>query len=180
MPHRVLLACLLVSLPGASQAQESDVPAIGSRIRVTSPEAGPQPLVGLLTAVEPNAVVVLGEGGRSQTRVPITPATSLEMSGGRKSQAARGAMIGAAFGALPGLLMTFGDYNEEKGNPAAISLAGAAAGAALGSLIGLALKSEEWLPARMPAVSATVAPVPRGAAISFSLTWGRDPRGRTN
>ena len=181
MLDRVLLAgLLLLALPSAARAQQSDLLAIGSRVRVTSPEAAAQPLVGRIVALEPDAVVVLAEGDHSQTRVPVTSSTSLEVSGGRKSQAARGAMLGAAIGALPGVLMTFGDYNTDKGNPAAISLAGATAGAALGSLIGLALKSEQWLPARMPTVRASVAPVPRGAAISFSVAWGRGPRGTTN
>ena len=181
MLDRVLLAALvLLSLPSAARAQQSDLLAIGSRVRVTSPESGAQPLVGRIVALEPNAVVVIGEGSPAPTRVPVAPPTSFEVSGGRKSQAARGAMLGAAVGALPGVLMTFGDYNTDKGNPAAISLAGAAAGAALGSLIGLALKSEQWRPARLPAVSASLAPVPRGAAISFRLVWGRGPRGTTN
>jgi hypothetical protein len=176
----VLVGLLVLSLPGGAGAQESELLAVGSRVRVGSSEAGAQPLVGRIVALEPDALVLLGEGDRPQTRVPVTRSTRLEVSGGRRSKAARGAMLGAAAGALPGLLMTFGDYNTDKGNPAAIALAGAAAGAALGSLIGLALRSEEWLPARMPAVSASVAPVRRGAAISFSLTWGRGPRNTTD
>lgn len=174
MLDRILLAGLLMlSLPGVAPARESDTVAIGSRVRVTSPDAGTQPLVGQVAALERDAVVVVSEAGGTQTRVPVTPSTTLEVSKGRRSQAARGAMLGAAAGVMPGLLMTFGDYNTDKGNPAAIALGGAAAGAALGSLIGLALKTEEWLPARMPVVSASIAPVPRGAAISFSLVWGR-------
>jgi hypothetical protein len=181
MIERVLLVGLIVlCFAEGARAQELDRLAIGSRVRVTLPEAAAQPLVGRIVALEPDAVVVLGERDLSQTRVPVTRSTTLEVSGGRRSQAARGAMLGAALGALPGVLMTFGDYNTDKGNPAAISLAGAAAGAALGSLIGLALRSEEWLPARMPAVSASVAPVRRGVAISFSLAWGRGPRSPTS
>jgi hypothetical protein len=179
MHDRVLLVGLLIlSLPGVAPAQESEMMAIGSRVRVTLPDAGAQPLVGQVVALERDAVVVVSEGGRSQTRVPVTPATAFEVSKGRRSQAARGALLGGAVGAMPGLLMTFGDYNTDKGNPAAISLAGAAAGAGLGSLIGLALKSEEWLPARMPAIGASIAPVPRGAAFSFSLSWGGEVRAR--
>jgi hypothetical protein len=173
----VLVGLLVLSLPGGAGAQASELLAVGSRVRVGSSEAEAQPLVGRIVALEPDAVVLLADDGHSQTRVPVTHSTRLEVSGGRRSKAARGAMIGTAIGALPGVLMTFGDYNSDKGNPAAISIAGAAAGAALGSLIGLALKSEEWLPARMPAVSASVAPVRRGAAISFSIAWGRGPAG---
>jgi hypothetical protein len=98
---------------------------------------------------------------------------TVEVSTGKKSRATRGAMVGAAVGAIPGLFMTFGDYNTDKGNPAAISLVGAAAGAAIGSLVGLALRSENWVPADVPAVTAGIAPIPRGVSISLSVVWGR-------
>jgi hypothetical protein len=121
-------------------------------------------------------VVVIGEGGAGQKRVPIVPSTTLEVSTGQKSQAARGAIVGAAVGAMPGLFMTFGDYNTDNGNPAAVSLVGAAAGAAIGSLVGLALNSENWLPADVPPVTAGIAPIRRGVSISVSVVWGRGQR----
>jgi len=82
-------------------------------------------------------------------------------------------MVGAAVGAMPGLFMTFGDYNTDNGSPAAVSLVGAAAGAAIGSLVGLALKSEDWVPTDVAAVTAGIAPIPRGVSFSLSVAWGR-------
>jgi hypothetical protein len=177
MLDRILLAVLAsLWLPGASFAEESRILALGSRVRVTSQETGSQPLIGQVVALEPGIVVVLAENGSSQTRVSVAPSTTLEVSAGKKPQPGRGAMLGAAVGVLPGLLMTFGDYNTDKGNPAAVSLVGAAAGAAIGALVCSALKTEDWLPAEVPAVIAGIAPVPRGAAVSISIRWGRGRR----
>ena len=170
----VVLAVLW--LPEGLRAEEPGAVAVGSRVRVTSQAAGAQPLIGQVVALEPGVVVVMGEGGTGQKRVPIVPATTLEVSTGKKSQATRGAMVGVAVGAMPGLLMTFGDYNTDKGNPAAVSLVGAAAGAAIGSLVGVAFKSENWVPADVPVVTAGIAPIPRGVSISLSVAWGRGPQ----
>jgi hypothetical protein len=168
---RVVLAMLW--LPAGLRAEEPGILAVGSRVRVTSQETGAQPLIGQVVALEPGAVAVIGEGGAGQKHVPIVASTTLEVSTGKKSRAARGAIVGAAVGAMPGLFMTFGDYNTDKGSPAAVSLVGAAAGAAIGSLVGLALKSENWVPADLPVVTGGIAPIPRGVSISLSVAWGR-------
>ena len=174
MLERTLLVVLaMLWLPGGLRAEEPGTVAVGSRVRVTSLETGAQPLIGQVVALEPGAVVVTGEGGTGQKRVPLVPSTTLEVSRGKKSRATRGAMVGAALGAMPGLFMTFGDYNTDDGNPAAVSLVGAAAGAAIGSLVGLALKSENWVPADVPVVTGGIAPIPRGVSISLSVAWGR-------
>ena len=182
MLYRMLfVALMMLEWPGTSLmatvegggpiAESARKVTVGSRVRVSSPAGGDGPVIGTVVALEPG-VVVLGDDKGPRARVPVTPSTTLEVSGGKKSQAGRGAMIGAAVGAVPGLLMTVGDYNTDKGNPAAVSLGGAAAGAGVGALIGLLLKSEEWRPAEMPAVTAAIAPLPRGAAISFRVMWG--------
>jgi hypothetical protein len=160
-------------------AEEHGTVAVGSRVRVIwqeTGEAAAHPLIGQVVALEPGVVVVLCKGGTGQRRLPIAPSATLEVSTGKKSQAARGAMVGAAVGAMPGLFMTFGDYNTDKGNPAAVSVVGAAAGAAIGSVVGLALHSENWLPADLPPVTAGIAPIRRGVSVSFSVVWGRGPQ----
>jgi hypothetical protein len=174
----LLVVLAVIWLPEGLLGAEAGKVAVGSRIRVTSEEAGSQPIVGQVVALEPGAVVLSGEGGVDHKRILIVPSTTLEVSTGKKSQAGRGAMAGAAVGAMPGLLMTTGDYNTDKGNPAAVSLGGAAAGAVIGSLVGLMFKQENWLPADMPVVAAGIAPIPRGAAVSLRLEWGGCPRSR--
>lgn len=181
MLERALLAGLaMLWLPGSLRAEEAGTVAVGTRVRVTSVQTGARPLIGQVVALEPGVLVVVGEGGDRKERVPVAPSTTLEVSRGVKSQARRGAIIGAGVGAMPGLLMTFGDYNTDKGNPAAVSLVGAAAGAAIGALVGLAFKSENWLPADVPVVAAGIAPLPRGAAISVSVAWGRGSPSSSN
>ena len=152
-------------------AEEAGAVAVGSRVRVISPEVGPQPLVGSVVALPPGAVVVSGDGG-AQRRVTLASASSLEVSTGTKSRAGRGAMIGAAVGAMSGILINVGDYNTDKPNTVAVSVVGAASGAAVGALVGLAFKSEDWRPAKVPAVSAGIGPIPRGAALSLRVAWG--------
>jgi hypothetical protein len=176
LKRALLVGLALLCLPEGLRAEETGAVAVGSRVRVTSQEAGAQPLIGQVVALEPGVVVVIGEGGIGKERIPVTPSTTLEVSRGKKSQAARGAMIGAAVGTMPGVLMTFGDYNTTKGNPAVVALVGAAGGAAIGSLVGLALTSERWLPADVPVVAVGIAPIPRGASISVSVLWGRGPK----
>lgn len=177
MLNRALLVALAVLWwPDGLCAQSPSPVAVGSRVRVTSETTGVQPLIGQVVAFEPGVLVVAAESGGVQQRVSLSRSTTLELSAGRKSRAAHGALIGVVAGAIPGLLMTFGDYNTERGSPAAVSLVGAASGAAIGSLIGLAIKSEDWLPAGVPAVTAGIVPVPRGASISVSLAWGRGSR----
>ena len=153
-------------------AEGNDTVAVGTRVRVTPPEAGAEPLVGQVIAFEPGVVVMAEEGG-VQRRVPLGSSSSLEVSAGTKSLAGRGAMIGAAIGVMPGLLMNVGDYNTDEGNPAVVSIVGAATGAAIGALVGLALKSEDWRPAKVPVVSVGISPIPRGAAVSLRVMWGR-------
>lgn len=148
--------------------------AVGSRVRVSAPEAGTQPLIGNVVGLEPHAVLVQGEGSGTPTRVLLGPTATIEVSGGRRSKAGRGAMIGAAVGVMPGLLMTVGDYNNDSEySPGAVSAVGAATGAAVGAAIGWALKSERWLPGQVPAVTAGIAPLRGGVGFSVHIAWGK-------
>jgi hypothetical protein len=171
----LLLVLALFALPGAIRSDEPLTLTIGSRIRATPNEAGAEPVVGRVVALEPGVVVVRAEAGGAESRLPLTPSTTLEVSAGRKSRASWGALLGAAVGTLPGLFMTFGDYNTEKGNPTVVSIAGAAAGAAIGGLVGLGLRSEDWRPAKAPSVTAAIAPLPRGVSVLVRVSW---PEGR--
>ena len=168
------LALIVAMLCGTSAFPvESRTLAVGSRVRVTTPLAGTGPLIGTVVGIEPDAVSVRGGSSGSALRIPVTPATTLEVSGGKRSRAGRGAMLGAAVGVMPGLLMTFGDYNTDDGSPGAVAALGAAAGAAVGAAVGWALRSEQWLPAEMPSVAAGIAPLRGGATFSLRVAWGK-------
>lgn len=169
------LAALALALCSTGAfASEPRVVAVGSRVRVSAPETGSARLIGTVVGLEPRAILVQAESGRARTRVAVGPAATIEISGGRRSKARRGAVLGAAAGAMPGLLMTFGDYNSDPGqSPGVVAAVGAAAGAAVGAAIGWALKSEEWLPAEVPPVAAGVVPVRGGVGVSVHVAWGR-------
>jgi len=156
-------------------ASEDPAVTVGSRVRITAPELGPQPLIGQVLALEPGAVVVGQKNGSDKRRVSLASAQSLEVSTGRKSQAARGAMIGGAIGALSGILINVGDYNSDS-NTLLVSIVGAASGAAVGALVGWGIKTDVWRPAKAPAVSAAILPVPRGASFSVRVVWGQTSR----
>jgi hypothetical protein len=162
-----VVLCSTSAFPG----DEASI-AVGSRVRVSAPGAGSQPVIGTVVGLEPNAVVVqAGDGAPS--RIPLGAPTLIEVSGGRRSHAARGAMIGAAAGVLPGLLMTFGDYNSDPElSPGAVAAVGAAAGAAVGAAVGWAIKAERWLPASAPSVTAGVVPARGGFGVAVRLAWG--------
>jgi membrane associated rhomboid family serine protease len=174
MSTRCLGAIALVLCSASSFPSESRALAVGSRVRVSAPEAGAQPLIGSVVGLEPHAVLVRAESSGAATRVPLGFSTTIEVSGGRRSKAGRGAVVGAAVGAMPGLLMTFGDYNADpEHSPGAVAALGAAAGAAVGAVVGWALKSEEWFPAEAPLVTAGVAPLRGGVGFSIHVAWGK-------
>jgi hypothetical protein len=163
-----LMSCSATALP----MESGPLLTLGSRVRAMAPGLGAEPLIGTVVGLEPGVVLVRRGPAGPPLRIPVAPTTRLEVSGGRKSQAGRGAMLGAAIGAMPGLFATFGDYNTYDPNPAAVAAIGAAAGAAVGAGIGWALKSEQWVPAEVPAVTAGVAPRRGGVAFSLRVAWG--------
>jgi hypothetical protein len=172
------LSAIAVVLCSASAfPSESRAVAVGSRVRVSAPEGGTQPLIGSVVALEPHAVLVQGKGSGTPTRVVLGPTTTIEVSGGRRSKAGRGAVFGAAVGVLPGLLMTFGDYDTDpEHSPGKVAAVGAAAGAAVGAAVGWALKSEQWLPAEMPSVTTGIVPLRGGVGLSVHVAWGKRQR----
>jgi hypothetical protein len=128
--------------------------------------------VGTVVDLQPDKVLVQSPEGSKPIAIPITPSTIFEVSGGRRSHPLNGALVGAAIGAAPGFLLTFGDYNDPDPSPATVAAVGAAAGAAVGAVVGLFLKSEDWYLAEPHPVSAGIVPVPGGVALSFHVEWG--------
>jgi len=174
-------ACVLVVLAIGARAHagESAVVEVGSRVRVTSNSTAPVS-VGTVAAVEDDALVLRRAGEASTLRIPIGDLRRLEVSSGRRSQAGRGAMIGTAIGAMPGLLLSFGDYSEDVHgdgpSPVAVAAIGAAGGAAVGAAIGWAVKTERWVPAELKDATVTVAPIRGGVACALRISWGGGAR----
>ena len=165
-----------------SAASASELPDVvpGSRVRVSSPALASGPAVGSLMRLEPGSILLDQGKGQPALRVPLDPHVRLELSLGRKSQAVRGAMIGAAVGVAPGLLLTFGDDNDggDVPSPAVVAAMGAAGGALLGAAIGWAVKAEQWQEVGLPAAGVSFVPLRGGVAASIRVTWGARPTRR--
>ena len=179
---------LVVALMSCAQAHFAEPPSgsvdvsVGSRVRVTSGAAA-EPTIGTVAGLEGDALVVRGYVSDTPMRIPIADIQRLEVSAGRMSHAGRGALIGAAVGAMSGVLVTIGDYSDDvhggDPNPAATAAIGAAGGALVGAAIGWRLKTDRWLPGELPKAGVSFVPLRRGAALSFRMTWTNGSRGNT-
>jgi hypothetical protein len=170
----MLCACAYAAEGPAAPAD----PSVGSRVRITS-SAGNEPVTGVLLSIDVDALVLRREGIDAASRIPVAEIVKLEVSSGRRSQMGRGAMIGAAVGVMPGLLLTFGDYSSDvhgDSHAGTVAVIGAAGGALVGAAIGWALKTEDWVPSEVPRAAVAAVPVRRGVAVSFRLTWGSGAR----
>jgi hypothetical protein len=171
---------LVVLAIGAQvHAGESVVVKVGSRVRVTSTSTA-SVSIGTVAAFEAGALMLRRAGDDSTLRIPIADLRSLQVSSGRRSQAGRGAMIGTAIGAMPGVLLTFGDYSEDVHgdgpSPVAVAAMGAAGGAIVGAAIGWAVKTERWVPAELQKATIAVVPVRGGVVFAFRMAWGAGAR----
>ena len=153
---------------------------VGSRVRVSSPTLSSGAVVGVLAGVEADAVVLTPRAGDQPLRVVFGAGTKLELSVGRRAQWARGGMMGAAIGAVPGLLLTFGDYSSDVHgdgpSPAAVAAMGAVGGALVGSAIGWAIKRDEWREVNLPTAGVGLVPWRGGVAVAVHISWGANRR----
>lgn len=175
-PAVCLVVVLILCAPAhaAEGLTEPTGPPVGRRVRITSGVAAER-VIGTVLSVELDAVVLRHAGSEAPSRIPIRDILKLEVSGGQKSQVGRGALIGAAVGVMPGLLLTFGDYSSDvhgDSHAATVAAIGAASGVVLGAAIGFALKTDEWVPSEVPRAAVAAFPLPGGAAVSFRMTWG--------
>ncbi|HEX7336815.1 MAG TPA: hypothetical protein VF252_06360 [Gemmatimonadales bacterium] len=148
---------LLTATPlAAFQAQLNP----GARIRVTSDSGSPRARIGTLVSMDSNALHFRSAKDSSLISVPTGSLVRLEQSMGRKSNAGRGAFIGALVGAGTGLLLgllasaaeddrdSFYDVGPEDVFAATAVLG--AAGAGVGALIGAMSHRDRWEPVPLP------------------------------
>ena len=109
LPDRSLLA--MVGGEGTA-AEEPGHLTVGSRVRITSGMANEQ-VIGTVLGIDVDALILGSARNDTPARIPVADIVKLEVSRGQKSQVGRGAMIGAAVGLMPGLLMTTGDYSSD-------------------------------------------------------------------
>jgi hypothetical protein len=187
---RVILAlgaCLLACAP-ALRAQVVDDLAPGTRVRVVEPGTGR--IVGTVSALRGDTLVVLSGSGSSARTVelPVSSMRSLQVSRGRPSRPAsalRGAAIGLAAGAVGGMVSATVPslFMDEPCDRTADDLLcfstaewavfgvllGAPTGAAWGGALGFLFPRERWhsISARTaPALTLTTS----GAAVQLGIS----------
>jgi hypothetical protein len=169
------LAAVLAVLPAALAAQESAPVRPSDRLRFTAPGAGyDRPVTGTVVEVSGGDLhVALGRPNDPRALlvvVPVASITQLERSAGRGSRALQGtygAVAGAGFGALAGVLQSRLQAHEvdNLGRPLdreSHVVETTLAGAAFGALIGVVLPGERWRP--LGTSSAFTASAPSGRA----------------
>jgi hypothetical protein len=158
---RILLGSIAAVLAAASpaliDALAGQVPANGARLRVTL-KGIPTTLTGRLEQLAADTLYlrVTDWQGDTLSRIPLSLVQTAEMSQGRHSKAATGALLGGVIGAVAG-------YAAGDKSPGAIFRKDAVAafgwltGTGVGALVGWQFHSEKWTD--VPVASLRVAPV---------------------
>ncbi len=174
----VCVCGLLVLGPARAFSEGADEIAPGTRVRITAPQLGAEPVVGTLLGIGHESLSLEREGREDPEIIARSGVSRLEISRGVKSQEGRFALVGLGAGAAAIVLLTFGDYPHSSDplgdlNLLAIGAALAAGGAAIGGVIGLMHETEQWEVATLPAVSVGIQAVRgHGVGVAVRLSWG--------
>lgn len=150
----VALSILLIAFADPAFARTTPAPPkAGSRVRVTLIERDQGPVVGNLLETSPEGLVLAVGPDSTSRRIVHLDIARLEVSRGMKSNAGKGAIVGAvvlglgggAYGAYLGHLSE-SDTDRHLVLPIALLVGGGCAlvGAGLGALIGSGSKHENW------------------------------------
>jgi hypothetical protein len=153
-----VLAGLAMAVPALSQ--EPAPLTVGSRVRVKAEAANPHWLVGRLLALPDDSVRLHVADSGAGVALPLATLASFEVSRGRQRQTGRGAWMGAATGALLGLILGAATYEEcqscigpDPGTGGSAILGAVIMGAfgvGVGALIGGNIRAERWEPVPPP------------------------------
>ena len=134
------LGMIMLAVP--TSAVSAQVPlATGDRVRVSAPALAPVDLVGTLTDLRDDTLVVTVPWRERPIDVPLSSVSSLQRAWGYQTRTVRGTLIGAALGFVAGAL-AFDDDEVGEG-------AFAVAGGVVGGVIGSRIRAERWRPAPM-------------------------------
>lgn len=153
-PCALLLSLVLTACASAPEPIGPEG-IIGERARVQSPTYS-KPYTGILRGLDSDTATIETEAGSwvpgSLVPIPLSPTARLEIQRGTKSNAGRGAGLGALIGgaglAVAGAASCDGGGWFDPG-PGACALGGAIVGAGAGALVGLIIgstsESERWV-----------------------------------
>ena len=150
--------------PAFARAQASAPAAVGERVRVATPvRYGEFRYVGRVVSLHGDSMSVLADGSDGTQAIPLAEITSLEVSGGTRTNGKRGMLYGGVIGAAGGAVI--GAALSRKPGPACESelfcvqpeadraldavagmVTGGVLGLAVGGLIGMSHRTERWIP----------------------------------
>lgn len=174
-------AALIGSSIGVS-AQESNVIESGTRVRISAPSITPSRLVGTVSSVTTDSILLVLEGAEGPVALPLSALERLEVRRLKRGSAVVtgiGAIVGLGLGLAEAIRVNAEECDRQGflGELCALNdiawvaapVAYAAVGTAAGYLVGLLFKTERWSESRIPrsrvAVGFGVGP---DAAIAFS------------
>jgi hypothetical protein len=148
------VVCFLACAAAVNEPLRGQALVSGARIRLrlNAPSAIAQ--VGMLQAVRSDSIAWQPEGASEGVTMPLSAVTTLEVSGGQRSNAGKGALIGGAtlgtlsllvFGTMAspsaGVLRLEGGWRDAL----LLTAAGTATGAGVGALVGMTTRTEKWI-----------------------------------
>ena len=140
-----LITVVLSILPVSMVAAQDQSPILpGARVRVTTPHLPRGQLVGDVTRIDADTVVV------GSTPVELRSVTRLDISTGRRSHSVTGLGIGFLVGAGVGAILGASAATDESGScpPTKCTLAGAGilgvVGLPIGALVGALIRTDRW------------------------------------
>lgn len=162
-----LFALLLAAAPPASGSVSTQEPATllaGERVRLALREQPDRWLIGTVIGQSGDSLRLDERGSRTMLAVPTARLAALQVSRGRRSHTALGALIGFGAGAAFGILATAATpaINTDVRGYALVAGIFGGVGAGAGALVGWAIQSERWEPLSPPRVSSRTVPTGAG------------------
>jgi hypothetical protein len=159
------LCAIVLIAPATGFSQMSVANAVrvdtGSRVRVAAPVFGGKKQVATLVSFTPDTLVLRQGASTTYRSIATSDITALEVSAGRHSRKAKGALLGLLMGAGVGAAIGYFSYEEpepcgciridlgpsSEGTSAAFGGAlGGIVGALIGALVG-SRPTDTWVPA---------------------------------
>lgn len=171
----VLAAGMQATIAGSMQGQEPTTSFPGARVRVTLRDRPDRWLIGTVVGQSGDSLRLDERDSHAMLAVPTERLAALQVSRGRHSHAALGALIGLAAGVAFGLIATAADPaidTDARGYALVAGIFGGM-GAGAGALVGWAVRCETWEPLSPPhTISRTVpASATRRPVLGLSLQF---------
>lgn len=178
---------------GAEPAADPLASVVGRRVRVTDAgrakarPSGPtvNPRVGTLESYDGETLTVAVEGLSEPVTIRRRDVRRFEVHVGRRSMWRKGAAIGGTLGALLGLIpagacaASYDACADDRLTGVLFApLVLGAIGGAVGAVAGAPVRGDHWEEVEKTRRAGwSVAPVPGGIGLSFSVLWGKKPQG---